>query len=175
MKKRLFIVLPLFTFIILCVFFIRGLSMDPKAVPSALIGQPFPAFTSTDLMTNKKLTNQIFVHKVSVLNVFASWCTACRAESTVIAAIAKTSGITLYGLNYKDDPALAKNFLGIFGEPYKSIIQDPQGTIGLNLGVYGVPETYIVDKAGIIRYKWIGQLSLQDWQNTVLPEVRKWE
>ncbi len=174
MKKSLLIFLPLLAFILLCIFFIRGLSMDPKAVPSALIGEPFPAFTSNDLMTNKKISNAIFLHHVSIVNIFASWCTACRAESSVIATIAKTPDIVLYGLNYKDDSALAKNFLSIFGNPYKIIIQDTQGGIGLNLGVYGVPETYIVDKTGVIRYKWIGQLSQEDWQNTVLPEVRKW-
>ena len=175
MKKRFLIVsIPLVVFLAIVILFWKGLSLNPGELPSALIGKPMPDFKLTSVTDPKViLTPEIFLGHVSVINVWASWCMACRAEHGMLMDISKQSGFKLYGLNYKDTLDAANQWLTTFGNPFVTSIYDPQGTLGIDLGVYGVPETFILDKAGMIRYKYIGEIKTSDWKNKLWPVIQK--
>jgi cytochrome c biogenesis protein CcmG/thiol:disulfide interchange protein DsbE len=143
-------------------------------VPSPLINKPAPTFHLPTLLGSPSyLTDKNFQGKVSLFNIWATWCITCKSEHDFLLILAKNKGITLYGLNYKDDPVQAKNWLKKKGNPYKIIAVDSSGDTGINWGVYGTPETFIIDKKGIIRYKQIGAITPDVWQNTLEPLVRK--
>ncbi len=172
--KALRVALPLLIFIIIVVFLWRGLSRNPHRVPSPFINRALPKFNAETLKhPNKVITNQDLKGHVSLLNVFATWCLSCRAEHPVLMEIHNSHLVKIYGLNYKDQRQLAESWLIKFGNPYSEVIYDPKGTVGINLGVYGTPETFIIDAKGIIRYKYIGPISPEEWRDTIKPEVEK--
>lgn len=164
--------LPVMLFLAVGFFLWRGLYNDPRQIPSPLIGKPFPAFSAVDLFnSDQEITAALFKGHVSVLNVFASWCDYCLQEHAVISDIASSPSIYVYGLNYKDDPNAAKAWLKQYGNPFRAIIADPLGRIAINLGVYGTPETFIIDKEGIIRYKHVGAVTDSIWHKVISPMV----
>jgi cytochrome c biogenesis protein CcmG, thiol:disulfide interchange protein DsbE len=175
-KKIKFIIFltPLFLFLSLGWLFNSGLSLDPHRLNSPLINQPVPEFRVENLYNPKEILNEtLFKGHVSILNVFASWCEACTVEHPVLMDIAQNNPVKIYGLNYKDQHNKAINFLTHYGNPYVKIGFDNQGTVGIDWGVYGTPESFIVDKKGFIRYKQIGPIDNETWHNVIQPLVRK--
>ena len=171
MKRYL---LPLLVFLVLVGFFAVGLRLNPREVPSPLIGKPAPAFELALLgAPDQKLAMQSLKGQVWVLNVWASWCVPCRVEHPLVTELAKTGGVPVYGLNYKDKPGDATAWLGRFGNPYAATLSDLDGRVGIDYGVYGVPETFVVDKQGVIRLKHIGPMTPEALNDKVLPMVRK--
>ena len=170
MKRYL---LPLIAFLVLVGFLAVGLKLDPREVPSPLIGKPAPAFSLPRLdAPAQRLSSQEMRGKVWVLNVWASWCGPCRQEHPLIAELAK-SGTPVYGLNYKDKPADAIAWLAELGNPYAATVSDVEGLVGIDFGVYGVPETFVIDQAGVIRLKHIGPMTPEALRDRVLPLLRK--
>jgi cytochrome c biogenesis protein CcmG/thiol:disulfide interchange protein DsbE len=168
MNKRLKLFLPLAVFMILVLFFWRGLSLDPNAMPSALIGQSFPAFTLTRLQDNTAVYRDSLLGEVNLVNVWATWCAACKYEHPVLNQLTE-QGVNIVGINYKDNNAAAKKWLTELGNPYAFNIVDTEGLLGVNLGVFGAPETYLVDKQGIIRYKHVGIVDMHVWDDILKP------
>ncbi|MBL7002938.1 MAG: DsbE family thiol:disulfide interchange protein [Gammaproteobacteria bacterium] len=165
--------IPLGVFIALVALMAVGLGLDPKRVPSALIDKPVPEFALKQLMENETLTNKDMLGKVWILNVWASWCVSCRAEHDVIKKLASYKMVDIIGLNYKDEPGDARRWLFELGNPYTKSIIDYDGRTGIDFGVYGVPETFLIDKQGVIRYKHIGPVTNESLRDELLPEVRK--
>ena len=162
--KRLLMLLPLAIFLIVAVFLYRGLFLDPTELPSALIGKPLPSFSLPSVEDSQRLiTAEDIKGKPALVNVWATWCVACKVEHPVLNQLAK-QGVTIYGVNYKDDNAAAQKWLREFHDPYQLNISDAQGSLGLDLGVYGAPETVIVDKQGIIRHKYVGVIDERVWR-----------
>jgi cytochrome c biogenesis protein CcmG/thiol:disulfide interchange protein DsbE len=169
LKQRLFLFIPLVVFMVLAFFFWRGLSLDPNAMPSALIDKTFPAFTLAALDNSEKtLTQDDLLGQVSLVNVWATWCVACKFEHPVLNQLAE-QGIPIIGINYKDNDKAAVQWLGQLGNPYQFNIVDSMGTLGLDLGVFGAPETYIVDAQGVIRHKHVGIVDMDVWRTTLQP------
>ena len=167
---------PLLIFITLVVFLGIGLTRDPHLVPSPLINKPVPEFSLPRLAdTNQRLASSDLRGQVSLLNVWASWCVSCREEHPVLLDLAKKNVVTLYGLNYKDKREDALNWLKFFGNPYVESAHDLDGKVGIDFGVYGVPETFVVDKQGIIRYKQIGPITEDVLKETILPLITRLE
>lgn len=158
--KSLRFIIPLAVFGLLVFFLFRGLSLDPKEVPSPLIDKPAPQFALTRLDdANTTVKRDDMLGKVWMLNVWASWCVACREEHPLLVAFAKTRALPIIGLNYKDQRPDGMGWLQQFGNPYDLSIFDQNGRVGIDFGVYGVPETFIIDKKGVIRMKHIGPLT----------------
>jgi cytochrome c biogenesis protein CcmG/thiol:disulfide interchange protein DsbE len=171
MKRYL---LPLGVFIVLVGFLAVGLTLKPREVPSPLIGKPAPAFNLPLLQTPEQtLSAQDLRGKVWLLNVWASWCVACRQEHPLLVEMAKTGAVPIYGLNYKDQRADALQWLERFGNPYRQSLSDTAGLVGIDYGVYGVPETFVIDKAGVIRHKVIGPITAESLRDEILPLVKK--
>lgn len=171
MKRYL---IPLIVFVVLVGFLAVGLNLKPREVPSPLIDKPAPAFSLARLdAPEQKLGLEDLKGKVWLLNVWASWCVACRQEHPVLVDLARQNVVPIYGLNYKDkrDDALA--WLGRYGNPYIASLSDSEGLVGIDYGVYGVPETFVVDKTGTIRLKHIGPVTPEALRDTILPLVRK--
>jgi cytochrome c biogenesis protein CcmG/thiol:disulfide interchange protein DsbE len=166
--------IPLVIFIVLVAFLWIGLGRDPREVPSPLIGKPAPAFKLTQLHeTGKTLSNDDLKGKVWLLNVWASWCVSCRVEHPLLVQLAKANIVPVYGLDYKDKPDDGRAWLAQNGDPYTASIVDQDGRVGIDYGVYGVPETFVIDKAGVVRYKQIGPLNVDALQQKILPLVRE--
>lgn len=164
--------LPLCLFLAIGGFLWKGLDLNPKALPSALINQPAPNFNlPTVEAPDRVVSKQIFLGKVSVLNFWATWCVTCRAEHAVWMALAKKHHLFLVGVNYHDDLITAEQWLKQSGNPYQINIFDKAGKLGLDYGVYGTPETFIIDKAGIIRYRHVGSVDVKIWQSILLPLI----
>jgi len=181
-RIRLGVVLPLIIFAALTVlFFVALFSGDPSKLPSALIGKPVPEFVLPPVEGLKSgagavpgFTNQDLARgEVSLVNVWASWCGPCHIEHPFLTQLAERGDIAMYGLNYKDNASAARRFLGRYGNPYKAVGQDDNGRIAINWGVYGVPETFIVDGAGAIVFKHVGPLDADVIENRLLPAVEK--
>lgn len=167
---------PLGIFAALVALLWAGLYLNPREVPSPLIGKPAPEFVLPQLQDSaRQIGSKDLLGKVTLLNVWASWCVACREEHPLLVALARTGQVNIYGLNYKDTRQEALRWLNQLGNPYVVSAFDEQGNVGIDYGVYGVPETYIIDRAGIIRHKIIGPLTEENLRNTVLPLVRKLE
>lgn len=165
---------PLFIFFILAVFLWRGLRLDPHKIPSTLINQPAPEFNLPDVMSpNANFTKQQLLGHVSLVNVWATWCTACQQEHPILMDIARTNKVVLYAIDYKDDRLSAEQWLKQYGNPYQAIGFDGQGKAAIDWGVYGTPETFLVDPQGVIRYKQVGPLTKQVWENTILPLINQ--
>lgn len=166
--------IPLGIFVVLVVFLARGLQLNPREVPSPLIGKPAPDFMLPQVHdATQQFGKQDMLGKVSLLNVWASWCVACREEHPVLMALARQGIVNIYGLNYKDTRADATRWLQQFGDPYQVSAFDEQGTVGIDYGVYGVPETYVIDKQGIIRHKVIGAVNEENLQKEILPLIKE--
>ena len=166
--------LPLGIVLVLVVFLGIGLGLNPRESPSPLIDKPAPAFDLVQLHEpGKSLTTQDMRGQVWLLNVWASWCVSCREEHPVLVELAKTRVVPIVGLNYKDQRPEALRWLQQFGDPYVMSIVDGDGRVGINYGVYGVPETFVIDKAGVIRYKQIGPVTPKALQEKILPLVAK--
>ena len=165
---------PLVLFVLLAVFLWRGLPLDPREVPSPLIDKPAPAFALTRLDdAARTVRRDELLGQVWLLNVWASWCEACRAEHATLAAFAKTTPVPVVGLNYKDTRAQGLAWLARFGDPYRLSLFDEQGRVGLDFGVYGVPETFVIDKRGVIRFKLIGPLTPQAIATKIRPLLKE--
>ena len=174
MKARFLI--PLGVFGLLVVLFLVGLQKDPKKVPSPFIGKPAPAFELPRLrQPQQRLDQTAFLGKVSLFNVWASWCAACRQEHPFLVELARQGSVPIYGLNYKDQREDALRWLDTLGDPYTASGHDLKGDVGIDYGVYGVPETFVIDRQGIIRYKHIGPIDARAWQETILPLIRRLE
>jgi cytochrome c biogenesis protein CcmG/thiol:disulfide interchange protein DsbE len=157
---------------VLAVFLFVGLNLNPREVPSPLIDKPAPAFTLPQLHEPQKTFSPADMQgKVWLLNVWASWCVSCREEHPVLMALAQQNIVPIYGLDYKDTPAEAERWLQKGGDPYVLSVSDAEGRIGIDYGVYGVPETYVIDKQGIIRYKQIGPVTPDSLREKILPLV----
>ncbi len=174
MNIRLRVILPLAIFGIMVGFFAVGLGLDPSIVPSPLVEKQAPEFELPELFDpDRTITLADFDGQVYLFNVFASWCTACRLEHPLFMAIAEEGEVPIYGLNYKDERSDAIAWLAELGNPYQAIAVDRKGRVGIDWGVYGVPETFLVDKKGVIRYKRIGPFNAEILRDTVLPLVRQ--
>jgi len=168
--------LPLIAFIILVVFLAIGLTRDPKKIPSPLIGKASPPFElPTVLQPGQKVSHKDFLGKVVLFNVWASWCVACRQEHPLLVEFSKHNKTPIYGLNYKDQRTDAIRWLQSFGNPYINSAFDERGSVGIDWGVYGVPETFLIDKKGIIRFKQIGPVTPEVINNELLPLINKLE
>jgi cytochrome c biogenesis protein CcmG, thiol:disulfide interchange protein DsbE len=176
MSRYLRYLAPLLLFGLLAALLLRGLSLDPKLVPSPLIGKTMPAFRLARLEDpSMTLSDSDLRGKVSMLNVWATWCVSCRAEHKVLLQLANTGKVNLYGLDYKDDRNDAKRWLSQLGNPYRANAFDENGRVGINWGVYGTPETFIMDRQGIIRHKHIGPLTREVLDNEILPLIARLE
>jgi len=150
-----------------------GLQLNPREVPSPLIGKPAPAFELVQLhKPGQKLGTADMKGQVWLLNVWASWCVSCRVEHPLLVELAKANVVPVIGLNYKDKNEAGLAWLAQNGDPYRLSVVDADGRVGIDWGVYGVPETFVVDKAGMIRYKQIGPLTAEALQQKILPLVR---
>ena len=166
--------IPLAVFVVLVGFLAAGLTRDPREVPSPLIGKAAPAFTLAQLHDPAKtLAPADLRGQVWLLNVWASWCTACRQEHGTLLQLSSLRAVPIVGLNYKDTRPEGLDWLGRFGNPYAMSVFDQDGRVGIDYGVYGVPETFLIDKQGVIRYKQIGPLTPELVQTRILPLVRK--
>jgi cytochrome c biogenesis protein CcmG, thiol:disulfide interchange protein DsbE len=166
--------LPLGMFLLLAAFLAVGLRLDPREVPSPLIGKAAPAFQLPQLQDPARtLGTEELKGKVWILNVWASWCVACLEEHPILVEFSKRNVLPIYGLNYKDRREDALDWLGKHGNPYTLSIQDGDGRVGIDYGVYGVPETYVIDRNGVIRYKRIGPVTTPILQEKILPLVRQ--
>ena len=176
-KLRLVSLLPLGFFLSLALIFLLRLEsgIDPEAIPSALVGQPAPPFDlpALDGAGVPGLKRADLDGHVTVVNIFASWCGPCRVEHPELVVLAKDGRIRVVGIDYKDQPQNAKRFLDELGNPYAAIGVDTRGRIAIDWGVYGVPETFVVDRAGIIRFKVIGPLSAEAVKGSLVPAIEK--
>jgi cytochrome c biogenesis protein CcmG/thiol:disulfide interchange protein DsbE len=173
MPRFLKFLIPAAVFAVLFAFLLRGLWLKPREVPSPLIGKPAPAFALQQLESAERIASQSLQGKVWLLNVWASWCVACREEHPVLLEFAKKHAVPLYGLNYKDTRADAGAWLARFGNPYDASFFDEDGRVGIDFGVYGVPETFVVDGNGVIRMKHIGPLTPEVLANKIEPLLKK--
>ncbi|MDR2711032.1 MAG: DsbE family thiol:disulfide interchange protein [Burkholderiales bacterium] len=174
MKKKLLLMIPLLVFFVLAGFFIVGLNRNPREIPSPLIGKAAPAFALPDLNAPEKIVEiKDFKGQVWLLNVWASWCVSCREEHPLLVEFAKTHDVTIVGLNYKDKAADGKAWLRQFGNPYVVSVMDADGRVGIDYGVYGVPETFLIDRQGVIQYKQIGAITDQALSEIILPKIKE--
>ncbi len=152
-----------------------GIGKDPTHLESALIGKPVPVFELADLQEPDTIhRDDVFVGEVSLLNVWGTWCPACRDEHDDLVWLARDEGVRIVGLNYKDNRDLALEWLDSLGNPYALSLYDPQGRLGFDLGVYGAPETYVIDADGIVRFRHVGVVTPQVWQQTLQPLVERY-
>lgn len=166
--------IPLAVFVALAGFLAVGLKLDPREVPSPLIDKPAPSFAAPTLADPARtLRREDMLGRVWVLNVWASWCGACRDEHPLLVRFARGRELTLIGLNYKDEREAGAAWLQRFGNPYTDSLFDPQGRIGLDYGVYGVPETFVIDRQGVVRYKHIGPLTPEVLRDKVEPLLKR--
>jgi len=152
----------------------NGLSLDPRKIPSPLIGKSLPPFAlATVADPARKVSRDELRGRVYLLNVWASWCVACRQEHPFLNELARNKTVSIIGLNYKDKREDALGWLGSLGNPYELSLADNDGRLGIDLGVYGVPETFIIDKQGVIRYKQIGPITPEAWDKKLLPLIKQ--
>ena len=167
--KRLLFMVPIALFAVVVLTFAIGLNRDPSKLPSVLIGKPLPAFSLPAVRPHDGgLSSKQFRGEPRLLNVFASWCVSCRIEHPVLLQL-KREGIPIDGLDWEDDAAAGARYLAANGDPYARVGNDRSGRTGIDLGITGVPETFIVDATGKVRYKHIGPIAPEDWSNTLKP------
>lgn len=174
--RRFAYLLPVLLFALVAGYFLLSLrdDRDPSLVPSALIGQRIPVFQLPGLTPEAPgLNSADIVGEVAVINVFASWCLPCRAEHPMLVGLAATPRVALYGILYKDEPAAGAAWLAELGDPFRAVGVDRAGRTGIDLGVYGVPETYVIDREGIIRFRQVGPLDQQVIVETLLPLLKR--
>ena len=168
------LLLPLVLFIGLVAFLLVGLRRDPHEIPSPFINKPAPAFQLKQLQDpGKTFTTQEMRGKVWLLNFWGTWCVASREEHPLLIQYAKTGAVPIYGVDYKDERATALQLLEDEGNPYTITASDPDGRLSIDYGVYGAPETFLIDRNGVIRYKQIGPITEEAWQKEILPRVKQ--
>ncbi len=166
--------IPLVIFVVLAVFLAIGLTRDPHELKSVLINKPAPTFRVPQLKAaDKTISNEDMRGKVWLLNVWASWCVACREEHPYLIEYAKSGVVPIYGLNYKDRREDALATLDELGDPYLVSAVDLDGRVGIDFGVYGAPETYVIDQGGTIRFKYVGPMMPDVWKEKILPVVQE--
>ena len=169
-----FLLLPLVLFIGLVAFLLVGLHRDPHEVPSPLINKPAPDFKLSQLREpNKTFSPQEMRGKVWILNFWGTWCVACREEHPLLLEYSKTGAVPIYGVDYKDERAAAMQMLAEEGNPYAITASDPDGRVSIDYGVYGAPESYLIDRNGVIRFKQIGPITEEVWQKEILPRAKQ--
>ena len=174
LRARLLV--PLGLFVVLVIVLGIGLTLDPREVPSPLVGKPAPQFELPLLHADDKtFSPKEMLGKVWMLNVWASWCVSCRHEHPVLMDLARSGTLPIYGLNYKDARKDGIEWLERHGNPYRLSAFDAKGAVGIDYGVYGVPESYVIDKRGVIRYKQIGIVTPEILETKILPLVRELE
>src|SRR6266478_6900637 len=172
MNRLLF--LPLILFVVLVMFLLVGLRRDPHEVPSPLINKSAPDFQLPQLQkASATFSAKEMQGKVWLLNFWGTWCVACREEHPLLIQYSKTNAVPIYGVDYKDERATAMQMLDDEGNPYTLTASDPEGRLSIDYGVYGAPETFLIDRDGIIRYKQIGPITEEAWQKEILPRVKK--
>jgi len=172
--KSLKFLIPLALFFVLAWFLARGLNLDPREVPSPLIGKPAPAFALTRLDdAAATIQRDDLKGKVWILNVWASWCVSCREEHPLLVEFARRKSVPIYGLNYKDKRPDGMAWLARMGNPYEASLFDSDGRVGIDFGVYGVPETFVIDKQGVVRLKHTGPLTPDVLQTKIEPLIRQ--
>lgn len=170
--KRFLVMVPILLLSGLLLLFVKGLALNPKELPSALLQKPVPVFTLPRLDNlSKVVTEQDFKNKVTVVHFWATWCHACRRELPLLMKIAADKKIQLISVNYRDQVADAQFWLNSYGDPYEYTIFDPNGDLGFRLGLYGTPETFVIDKKGLIQLRLSGPLSEKIYQEVVLRLV----
>jgi cytochrome c biogenesis protein CcmG/thiol:disulfide interchange protein DsbE len=168
--KRLYLFVPLAIFIALAILFAKGLELDPTAMPSALIDQPLPEFDLPSLTSEQqRLNRNDLIGEVSLVNVWGTWCPSCRYEHPFLMKLA--AQVPIIGINYKDDRSEALQWLKTLGNPYVLNVFDEAGTLGIDLGVFGAPETYVIDRQGMVHYKHVGVVNEGVWQQKLKPVV----
>jgi cytochrome c biogenesis protein CcmG/thiol:disulfide interchange protein DsbE len=169
--RRLLFASPLLAFAAIAAWFAVGLSRDPNVLPSALIDRPMPDFALPALAGTEApaLSDEVIRGRPALVNVFASWCIPCRAEHPVFMRLAREGRVAVYGIAYKDRAADASNWLRSLGNPYAAIGHDESGRVAIDWGVYGVPETYVVDAAGNIRFRHVGALTPDVLERAIMP------
>ncbi len=166
--------LPFFAFAALVGLFFVGLGKDPSTLPSALLGRPAPTFNLPQLMDAQATFSPEQVKgQVWILNVWASWCVSCRDEHPLFVELSRKNVVPIYGLNYKDDPNDGRRWLSQLGNPYVVSVSDLSGDVGIDYGVYGVPESYVIDKEGVVRYKHVGPVTREDWKKKFEPLLKQ--
>ena len=167
-------VIPLVVFLGLAVMLGLGLQRDPRALESALLQQPVPVFDLPVLQgpEGARLTPQALQGQVWLLNVWASWCAPCRQELPILVEMSRKDGVTIYGLNYKDQPAKAQALLRVAGNPYVASAVDADGRVGMDFGIHAVPETFVIDAQGRVRYRHLGPVTPEVWNDKLMPVVR---
>jgi cytochrome c biogenesis protein CcmG/thiol:disulfide interchange protein DsbE len=170
--KRIQRYFPLYVFLIIVIILWRGLSLHPNRIPSPLINKAVPAFQLPTIFDdNKMLTNYDFLGHITLLNVWATWCSACAEEHELLMRLVKNENVIIFGLSYKDDLDAARRLLVQRGNPYQVVAVDKSGSTAIDFGVYGTPETFVIDKKGIIRYKQIGPITQQEWNSILKPLI----
>jgi cytochrome c biogenesis protein CcmG/thiol:disulfide interchange protein DsbE len=168
--------IPLGVFIVMVALLAVGLTRDPRLIPSPLIDKPVPEFNLPLVEDpDKSLSRADLLGQVSLINVWATWCVSCRQEHAFLMALARSERVPIYSLDYKDNRADALNWLTRFGNPYRATAFDADGRVGIDWGVYGTPETFLVDQHGTIRYKHVGPLSEEVWKERILPLIEALE
>lgn len=167
-------VIPLAVFLGLAVMLGLGLQRDPRALESALLQQPVPVFDLPALQgpEGTRLTPQALQGQVWLLNVWASWCAPCRQELPILVEMSRKDGVAIYGLNYKDQPAKAQALLRVAGNPYVASAVDADGRVGMDFGIHAVPETFVIDALGRVRYRHLGPVTPEVWNDKLMPVVR---
>jgi cytochrome c biogenesis protein CcmG/thiol:disulfide interchange protein DsbE len=167
-------IVPLIIFVALGLLLAYGLNLDPRRIPSPLIGKSLPAFSLTTVADPARKVSRDDLHgRVYLLSVWASWCVACREEHPLLNELTSRKAVTIIGLNYKDRREDALRWLGALGNPYELSLSDQDGRLGIDLGVYGVPETFVIDKQGVIRYKQIGPMTPEVWEQKLAPLIKE--
>ncbi len=166
-------IVPIIAFVALVVVFMIGLNRDPTYVPSPLIGKPAPEFVLPLLSDEtQQLGTKDMLGEVYMLNVWATWCVGCRQEHQALMDISATTSVPIYGLNWKDDPEAARSWLVQLGNPYASTVMDLDGRVAIDWGVYGAPETFLMDAEGIVLYKHIAPMTMDIWTAEFLPRIQ---
>ncbi len=172
MKKLHWQLFPLVLFILLALFLWRGLSLEPQHLPSVQVNKVVPSFHLPSLNATQDFTSNAMLGQVVLLNVWASWCAACIEEQVFLMQLSR-QGLPIYGLNYKDTSSNAQKWLNEWGNPYRLIGLDRDGHVAIDLGVYGAPETFLIDSKGIIRYRYAGILNKAVWNREFLPRIKQ--
>lgn len=167
-SKWILLALPLLLFIGLAVFLASGLQKDPSLLPSAKVNKPLPEFRLASLNDPSRMISNADIKGPAFINVWGTWCPACQIEHPLLVELAK-AGIPFYGLNYKDERSVASQYLQTMGNPYKDVIFDEKGSLGFDLGVYGAPETFLIDAQGVILSRHVGEISADQWRTVLWP------
>lgn len=171
--NRIKLFLPLILALLLGIALYFGLKQDPHKLGLSLLDKPLPTFIADDLLSqNKKITPEDFNGHITVLNVWASWCPSCKSEFPFLFSLNEQADFQVYGLNYRDGRNAALGVLSELGNPYVLSVYDPDGKLALDLGVYGTPETYLIDSQGVIRYRYSGELNQEIWRKEFQPKIQ---